>query len=92
MDKDEYLALILPAAQLAEEKSADYNGEESLHDYFPFGAASYVQMIHVKSKRLVALTNKEEEPSFESKRDTVLDLINYCVFYLDYIENIDVEE
>ena len=80
MDRATYLELIEPAISIAEKKGEDYNGGASVHDYFPFGDKSYVQMLHVKSQRLVQLTSDDRlnnKPNFESKRDTVLDLINY---------------
>lgn len=73
-------------------KSQDYNGSAAAPDserdaYFPLGAASYVQMIHVKSQRLVQLTRNDIDgrapPNFEGVRDSVLDLINYAAFFAE---------
>ena len=88
MDKQTYLKLIAPAMSMVEKKGQDYNngGREDLHKYFPFQAKSYAQMVHVKSMRLVSLAQQESTPNYESARDTLLDLINYCVFNLDYLE------
>lgn len=85
MNRAQYLKLLEPAIRLQELKSQDYNGERSVHDYFPFGDKSYVQMLHVKSQRLVHLT-AGGAPVFESVKDSVHDLINYAVFYLEYLE------
>lgn len=85
MNRAQYLKLLEPAIRLQELKSQDYNGERSVHDYFPFGDKSYVQMLHVKAQRLVHLT-AGGAPVFESVKDSVHDLINYAVFYLEFLE------
>lgn len=89
MNKQDYLKLIAPAIDLVEGKGEDYNqgAVTTLHAYFPFGDKSYVQMIYVKALRLVAMASSEAEPVYETNRDTLLDLINYCVFMLEYLEN-----
>lgn len=87
MTRDEYLALIEPCIEVVEKKHEDYNGEtHTLESYFPFGLKSYVQMLHVKTQRLVQLANSEQEPNFESIVDTVKDLINYSVFTLAHLD------
>ena len=87
MNRAQYLKLIDPAISLQERKSSDYNKDQSVHDYFPFGHKSYAQMLHVKAKRIVSLAgDNKEQPAFESARDSVLDLINYAVFYLEFLE------
>lgn len=88
MDRARYEALISPALAMVVRKGLDYNngGEDDLHTYFPFGTASYAQMIHVKSMRFVSLAKQDKVPNYESAKDTLLDLINYCVFALDALE------
>jgi hypothetical protein len=86
MDQLRYGKLVLQAAKLVERKGEDYNKGAALEDYFPFGDKSYVQMIYVKAMRLRSLSEVSGPPNFDSAKDTVLDLINYCVFYLDYLE------
>ena len=86
MDLDKYAMLIKPAIDIAIKKHEDYNSSVKLEDYFPFGDASYVQMLYVKCLRLVSLVDNPT-PNFESTKDTVLDLINYAVFYLDYLKD-----
>lgn len=87
MDRATYLKLIDPAVVLVIRKHKDYNsGGDDLHGYFPFGDKSYVQMLHTKARRLVSLAQQDSTPNFESVQDTVLDLINYAVFYLEYME------
>jgi hypothetical protein len=84
MNRQQYLDLINPAIVIVAKKGEDYNSAVTLEQYFPFGDHSYVQMIHLKALRLVSLAEKSQI-NFEGKQDTVLDLINYCVFYLDYL-------
>lgn len=70
-------------------KTADYNkaavagfaGVDAQRDvYFPFGRVSYVQMIHVKSQRLISLAQQDKAPNHESFQDTYLDMVNYALF------------
>lgn len=90
MDKETYLKIINPAMELVVKKHQDYGNDLlGLKSYFPFGAKSYVQMIHVKTQRLVSLTKSERTPNYESMRDTVHDLINYSVFMLQALEEMD---
>ena len=94
------MAAVATAQLLVLKKSADYNrlgmadrpsnAEEAAafadrDAYFPFGLASYVQMLHVKTQRLVSLTAKAAQgaPNFEGVRDTALDLINYASFLVE---------
>lgn len=86
MNKQKYLKLITPAMDLVLKKDQDYNSVVTREQYFPFGHKSHVQMIYVKATRLVNLAESGEKPNFESVRDTALDLINYCLFYLEYLE------
>jgi hypothetical protein len=87
MDQNKYWALIEPAAEIVAKKHEDYgNDEVGLAAYFPHGALSYHQMIHVKALRLGALAQSQEEPNFESIEDSLYDLINYAVFWLAAIK------
>ena len=92
MNKMQYLDLIQPAIDMVVKKHEDYNAGLELKSYFPFGDLSYTQMLHVKSQRLVSLAGKslneiDTVPNYESAKDTVLDMINYCVFYLAYLKD-----
>jgi hypothetical protein len=80
------------AALLCIRKSKDYNQMSSEMDphkidrasYFPFGSASYAQMLHTKSQRFNSLVLQEmrgQAPNFEGLRDTALDIINYAGFF-----------
>jgi hypothetical protein len=88
MDRARYLQLLEPALKLTVTKTQDYDngGKDDLHVYFPFLDKSYVQMLHMKTQRLVSLTKQAKQPNHESVKDSVLDLINYAVFYLDYLD------
>jgi len=91
MTPEEFDALILPVKELMVKKSRDY-GNEDLHAYFPFGHKSYVQMLFTKVMRLVSLSRRAtEKPNFESRYDSVIDLINYSVFYLDYLQRDQIQ-
>jgi hypothetical protein len=87
MNREQYLAAIAPAMDIVVKKHEDYNsGGVALRSYFPFGSMSYIQMLNVKTQRLVSLTlagrdELDSGPNFESIEDTVYDLINYAVFF-----------
>ena len=86
MNRQQYLDLITPAVDLVAKKSEDYNTGMRRQQYFPFQDRSYIQMIYVKALRLVALA-ENPTPNFESTQDTLYDLLNYTVFYLDYLKD-----
>jgi Nucleotide modification associated domain 1 len=84
MDAKTYLDLIRPAMEIVVKKHEDYNTGIALRDYFPFGDKSYIQMLHTKVLRLRSLEGREA--NFEGLDDTLKDLINYSVFYLQYLQ------
>lgn len=86
MTEEEYQRLVDQAKSLVVKKHADYQQSVELKDYFPFGHKSYVQMLHVKTLRLRSLAAQSAPPANESVKDSVLDLINYAVFYLAWLE------
>jgi hypothetical protein len=94
MDRQRFVELLEENIKLMEKKHEDYGsnkgGDTPLEDYFPFGSKSYVQMLHVKTLRLKSLIESSREPNHEKVIDTVRDLINYAVFYLDFLDP-DVE-
>jgi len=61
----------------------DYGG---IIDYFPFGDKSFIQMIHVKTKRLINLESTGGKPINESRLDNLLDLINYASYYYEWLK------
>ena len=85
VDRQDYLNLIMPAMELVVKKHEDYNTGVQLKDYFPFGDKSYIQMLHLKVLRLRSLEGRQA--NFEGLKDTLNDLINYSVFYLQYLED-----
>ena len=78
----------LAAAKLRAVKGSDYGG---INEYFPFGHMSYVQMIHIKTKRLVNLTQNALSPQNESITDNILDLLNYASYYYEWMRG-DLDE
>jgi hypothetical protein len=89
-------AALAKAALLSMKKAEDYSNGKNMDpakidrsNYFPFGALSYAQMIHVKAQRFVALAPKPEAAVYEGLRDTALDLINYAGFFLASQEEIE---
>ena len=74
--------------ELRMKKGNDYNTGVQLDDYFPFGHESYAQMVYLKGLRLVSLVQllrKGKKAIFEGIYDTVLDSINYTVFYGEWL-------
>lgn len=89
MDKPTFMDIANELYELHKAKSGDYGNEA---DYFPFGETSYVQMLHIKAKRLVSLAQQTDEPiNFESTEDTVKDLVNYGIFFLNYLRKLKNE-
>ena len=92
MDKQTFFDITNDLYELHRAKSGDYGDER---EYFPFGESSYVQMLHIKTKRLVSLAqaaqSNDEVPNFESVQDTVKDLANYCIFFLNYLAKVKDE-
>ena len=70
-------------------KGNDYNSGVALTDYFPFGHASYAHIVYQKALRgvsLVKLMLQGGKPNFEGIRDTMLDIINYASFYVEWMD------
>lgn len=88
MDRQKYMALIEPAVKLVAAKGEDYNNAIGLHEYFPFHDVSYMQMLHMKVLRMRSIHAKGSAANFDSMLDSVHDLINYAVFYLEYLESV----
>lgn len=87
MNREEYLKAIEPAMDIVVKKHEDYNTGVQLGQYFPFGTLSYIQMLHVKQLRLLSLVSSGKPANFESMEDTVKDMINYAVFFLQFLES-----
>jgi len=85
MDRAKFLSLIEPAIKLIDRKGEDYNNVVALEEYFPFKDQSYQQMLHMKVLRMRSVLGKKSAPNFDSLVDSAYDLINYTVFYLDYL-------
>ena len=82
--------VLLEITHLRARKGRDYNAASvTIEDYFPLGHQSYFQMLFVKVKRiqsLLGIMGKGGAPANESLRDTVLDLLNYATFYVEWID------
>lgn len=90
MNRAKYLELLGPAIDVVAKKDEDYNSTVKLAEYFPFGDISYVQMMHVKLLRIRNLIEPgAAPPNFEGLKDSVHDLINYAVFYLEHLAKKD---
>lgn len=89
MTEEEYLRTIMPAIKIVVRKSQDYNSNVQVSEYFPFGELSYIHMLNLKVTRLRNLAQndtQDQKVNFESMYDTALDLINYAVYYLKYLQ------
>ncbi len=85
--------VLLEITRMREAKGRDYNSSVEIPDYFPLGHSSYFQMVHLKTKRLQSLIEVESRggmPNFEGIRDTLLDLLNYAVFYVEALDRGDL--
>lgn len=84
-------SIIKDALRIQSQKSQDYNtGIDRNTQYYPFGDTSYYQMIHTKCMRLQSLIRNQQLgnlPNFESIHDTLIDLINYIIFYATFLES-----
>ena len=63
-------------------KNHDY-GDAAYQGYKKFGPAYYLVQLHNKLSRLESLTNKTQQVKDESIDDTLLDMANYAVMYLE---------
>ena len=75
-------------------KGSDYNNVPGGRDsYFPFGHSSYAHIIYTKALRMLSLVRAFDvnqaapKPNFESLRDTMLDMINYAAFYIEWMDS-----
>lgn len=72
-------------------KDQDYNsGSVTIDDYYPFGIESYLHMILTKATRLKSLGTSKRDPNYESMRDNLLDLMNYCAIMIDRLDKGDL--
>jgi hypothetical protein len=81
------LAVLLECWLLSARKAQDYQGGNVSRDaYFPFGPKSYVQMLVVKTNRLISLANQDGKVLHEGMADSARDLINYAAFLVERLE------
>ena len=80
----EHSPAFIAATALRQQKRKDYGG---LDGYFPFDDKSYIHEIFKKAKRLVSLEERDVEPTHESVKDNLVDLINYASYYYEFLED-----
>ena len=68
--------------KIYEQKNHDY-GDAAYQGYKKYGPAYYLVQLHNKLSRLESLTNKTQQVKDESIDDTLLDMANYAVIYLE---------
>jgi len=83
-----YYSVLGNAIEIYAKKSEDYNNESAVEDYFPFGNISYLQLIHMKYMRIMSVAKSNSKPNYESLEDSLLDMINYCSFFVSYTQNL----
>lgn len=78
--------IAIECAKLHANKNQDYGHWSG---YFPFGHSSFQQMLFMKMQRMMNLNPDfyKGEVNFEGLRDTVLDMVNYCCFYAEWLGN-----
>ena len=87
--KSDWHPVLKTANDVLSSKSQDYGSvDHSRANYFPYGDASYLTMLHIKLERLKSLA-ESKIPNHESQLDSVIDLINYAAFYGAYLEHQD---
>jgi hypothetical protein len=72
---------------ILQKKNKDYGGAS-----FDLGMKGNFVHIHDKAKRLRTLVWEGQASNFESVRDTLLDLMGYCVIGLHILEQEQTEE
>ena len=88
MAKMTAVQVLKEAAELKEMKSKDYQGGTwTEEDYFPFGATSYVHMIHTKYLRMRNIVEGDQDTNFEALEDTLIDMAVYSAMFAAYIIN-----
>lgn len=71
-----------------EKKNADY-GDSFKKTHLQFGEIAGLTRISDKVNRLISLSEKDDNGAyFESKRDTYMDLANYCLMQVLIIEEV----
>lgn len=67
-------------------KNQDYNSSGvSISDYWLYGEKSLIHELWKKVLRLKSLITRDKT-MFESKQDSLIDLINYAAYYYAYLE------
>lgn len=79
--------VFVEASKLCAKKTIDYDsGGVNRDDYWVFGFKSIFHEVWKKCLRMKSLLNSGHEPNNESVRDTLIDLINYASFAVEFID------
>lgn len=90
--------LIAETLELLVKKTQDYNADKDLtnfkiddprDEYFPLGAASYIQMIWTKVMRIKNVAAKIAQggtPHFDGLEDSLKDIVAYSCFFYSYLD------
>lgn len=87
----EFMTVTYEMSKIYDNKNHDYGNsfDKSLDT---FGIVASVVRLGDKLNRLVSLTQKESKVQDESLKDTLLDLANYCVMTLMWLQKNEVKD
>lgn len=75
-------------ADLMRRKSAVYNRSGVRQaEYYPNGVRDLWVLMHQKMTRIKSILSEDGPNDFESISDSLMDLINYSAFAVEFIEN-----
>jgi len=86
MFSQEYKAAIQAIQAIFNSRTHVYNATESMMGYFPRGVADLLYEIEKKTRRLRNGMDAKENPNVESIIDNALDIANYALFIVAYLE------
>lgn len=81
-----YNKVLEEAHDVFKKKAEDYDSVVGLFSYFPFGHASFLHELNKKLLRVQNIIRSQATPNFESIRDSLIDMINYAVFYVIWLD------
>ena len=84
---EQFNKILSEIAELKEKKSADYKSTWRV-----FGIQGLYAEIGKKFARIWVNKNKKENLNYESLRDTLIDLVVYCVMTIQLLDDKDTED
>ena len=94
MSTPESAKVLAECAEIQVKKSRDYQNPNSTvqqADYYPNGVQSIHDVRNGKRLRMKsvmeAMRGEDYEPNFESLQDSCIDMINYCSFFVAYMNH-----